>query len=236
MSELDCSSPESTVRSAADILSLRPVELCSRLTDSEDSIPYQDPPNALDSVVWFHATRIPRETTFDNGLLPTPEMLPRLLECLRVLAEKRGLCRGAEWGALVLKMESPLLSWKRSLSELDDGPHGFLVREVIVNRGKIPIDDYTVAPEYVSVLCEALRDSIGDTLLKAYKESSCRAIIRFRSSKHLLGVMKPALAYAHAKLHNLQLHENCNCGFSGRGVAIPSSDVLGIEWLDEPAV
>jgi hypothetical protein len=68
------------------------------------------------------------------------------------LAIGNGMCSETEWQAAVRALASstsPELSWKRSLGSFDDGPHGFLVREAIIDPGDIPIFDYTAEPEYV---------------------------------------------------------------------------------------
>jgi hypothetical protein len=129
-------------------------------------------------------------------------------------------------------MWSPQLAWKESLPTADDGPHGFLVREVILHPGDLPIYPYMRAPEYVSNLCSAI-PHIGDELHEAYRQRSTPAIVQFRSSEHMRGTVGCALVYATAKLRGQPLNQECNMGFSGRGITIPFRDVLSVEWLGD---
>jgi hypothetical protein len=208
---------------------LRSAVLTGRLFDD-----VADPPTSLKSVVWFHATRIPRDVTYQEGLLPTPEMAPRLLRLLHELAIGNGMCSEAEWQAAVRALASSTsreLSWKRSLGSFDDGPHGFLVREAIIDPGDIPLFDYTAEPEYVRCLCDGFPD-IGARLRSAYRRTTRRAIVPFRSRSHLVRVIPCALRYIHAKLLNSTLHPGCSRGFTGQGHAIPAADVFPVEWLD----
>ncbi|GJM43493.1 MAG: hypothetical protein DHS20C21_03350 [Gemmatimonadota bacterium] len=166
-------------------------------------------------------------------MLPTPLMRKRLLETLHNLARELDLCSEAEWERMVSTMSSQQLRWKHSLPAADDGPHGFLTREVILDPGELPIFDYTYAPEYLQNLCSAFPQDVGTTLLAAYRDRTSRAIVKFRSSEHLAGVIPCAVTYARVRLSGQPLREGCSHGFSGSGTPIPSEDVIGIEWLQE---
>lgn len=229
--ELNCRDLNTAIASTATILGMEAEELRSAVTAGASEV--VDPPSSLRSVLWFHATRIPTTTTYQDGLLPTPAMRPRLLGALRELAISEGFCSEAEWQAHVPLLSSEELAWKHSLRQFDDGPHGFLVREVILDPGDIPVFDYTSEPEYIRCLCSGFPGDLGAQLLAAYKETSRPAIVPFRSRQHLAGVLPCALRYIRAKLLGRSLYTECNRGFSGEGHAIPSHDVFPIEWLHE---
>jgi len=208
---------------------MHPTEL--QLAASNGSLVATDVENNLSSVIWFHATRIPTTTNYEDGLLPTTAMRTKLLSELERLAIGGGLCSKSQWQTNLSCLSSKDLSWKNSLEKFDDGPHGFLIREVIIDPGDINIYDYTQEPEYIRCLCSGFPDKLGGKLITAYRNNSRAAIIPFRSRHNLVGVLPCVIEYIRTKLAGGILHNGCNRGFSGEGVSVMADDVLSIEWL-----
>jgi len=231
MAELHCRDLEAAIASAAAILGMPPEELRHAVLIGDPSI--ANKPRTIESVVWFHGTRIPTSTTYREGLLPTPEMVPRFLRMLHDFAIDGRLCSEDEWQALTASLDSDLLAWKRGLGGFDNGPHGFLLREVFFDPGDIPVGDYTSEPEYLRCLRSAFPEDMSNQLLSAYLGTTRRAIVSFRSRKRLSNVVRCALEYIHTKLTDAPLHQGCNQGFYNDGQTVPAADVLGIEWLPD---
>lgn len=252
--DLDCTSFETTLESVSGIVRLSPDELIARLHEIPNvDTTYSDPdewvPQALlqtlqfnpmpETAIWFHATRIPRGTTFCEGLLPTSLIRPTLERQLQELAAKLGLCPEDEWDSLPRQgHDATRLRWKANQAPSDDGPHGFLFREMIVEKisdaGVSSIADYTGEPEIVKEICSAIPSCIGGPVLAAYRELAHRAIVKFRYAPEPLlrvGALKRAVKYLHATLHGDRDWDQCSYGCDCKGRPVPRDDVLSIEFL-----
>ncbi len=238
MKEINCSNLKSTIDSAANVLNISSCKLKSQLKKDDWQNLLTEPLPTPESVIWFHATRISRSTDYREGLLPTSQIKKKLHEILHQLAINEKICSESKWNSLVNDLSSTEISWKNSLLKSDDGPHGFLVRDVIIDNviidnDKLSIMDYTDMPEYVRIFCNGFPKNIRKKLLSAYKNNTNRAIVSFRS-KHLIKkikILKYALTYAHIKILKKKLDEKCNCGFSREGKKIEKKIYLILNIL-----
>lgn len=242
---LDCFDFESTLETVCRLSGIAPDELQRRLTSirwDELSIaePQQRPfsetivirvlgtsaiPSISNSTCWFHATRIAKGLTFEDGLLPTSSGLPTIEMNLRSLASDLGLCSADNWGRLPRSgINAQRLARKSATRPTDDGPHGFLIREVTLQN-----NCYFYAPEAVREICRSLPDKIGTPLLAGFQERTCPALLRFRSNQQCRNLVGAAINYLHGKLTG-QLDLNNNPGFDGCGVRVSPQDILGIEY------
>lgn len=243
---LDCSTFETTRETVSQITGV-PAEAMTDMLRSlrldESSVLSRGEQTALavfgtlgtvpqpDCVCWFHATRIRRGTTFHDGLLPTNGMWPRLEAQLRELADQHGLCPESEWEHLPrIGSNASRLAWKAGAGSFDKGPHGFLMRDTILNPGRTPVADYTETPEIVREMCYSIPAVIGIPLLKLYQDITCRAIVKFQSSLLVRGTIEAALRYLYEQTVEGELSNSY--GFDAQGVAIPGRDVLGVEYLE----
>lgn len=249
--ELDCTDFETTLASVSRACSMSSENLVALLksiatSPDADELPIwervvlemcgtRDSVPVPDSVCWFHATRVPIGTRFEEGLLPTSLVQPRIDAELCALAIRLGLCKQKEWSTI--SRSGPAahrLRWKRANRPIDDGPHGFLVREVVLHREGLAIPDYFASPEITSEICRSLPKRIGAPLLAAYTGERYPVLVKFRSRLQLKGPMATALNYLHTKLTSDSLSLRCSRGFCGGGIPISREDLIEISFLESP--
>lgn len=249
MRELDCSDMATALASVGSISGLSTEDLVGRLRairlstkeldekpldelvvdktfGSVDSLPVPD------SVCWFHASRVPKGTTFEEGLLPTPTIWESVEAELRDIADHVGLCPNGEWANLPRGGHEVFrLNQKRARDPFDKGPHGWLVRETIIHPDGLPIPDYTESSELAAEICRSVGENIGAALLEEYNKERRRVIVKFRSRLVIRRTMEFAVNYLHARLMGQPLNAACALGFDGGGVAITKLDILDVEWI-----
>ena len=131
MARLECSSRKGTLESLASVTGQQVSALYADLAAyAPEAVlkkfgagrPYEDAlvkklfgqwPETMsppDEVVWFHGTRLPRVTTFDEGLLPFKVCLPSLTQTIEQLALEVGvppamLHKGETSGSHAIKLQ-----------------------------------------------------------------------------------------------------------------------------------
>jgi len=160
---LDCESFDSALRSCAGLLRMTPAALLNRVRsfEYEDTLeserrgyPYEElfllrtfglsgsdlpaPP----VVMWFHATRVPDGTSFEEGLLPMSARLEHIWAFLGQLASDWSTSQ--EWEAFRRGMRGQGASQYalKVSSGLAEGPFAFLVRDMIFQPGTLGNHDY----------------------------------------------------------------------------------------------
>ena len=152
MITLDCETFDSALTSVSESFSVSADEMRDRLEGIKIDEGYEvrtdllrklnAEPIAPATVHWFHATRIPNNTPFEDGILPLVDSLPRILSTLQNIS--KNYVSDKEWEEFTEflrscgsstgnNMESNALSlfrMKSSKSPLG-GPFGFLIREII---------------------------------------------------------------------------------------------------------
>lgn len=254
MIELNCSSLESAQRSVAALLDIDSSDLRRRLAsfhyeDVDSSIrrlgPYEHllveqalelSPDSLpqpDSVVWFHGTRVPPDTTFQDGLLPLSKVIERVWDLLGRLAAEMATI--AQWREFRESMEgNAAQQYFRKIGHRDnEGPFGFLVREnltAIDHDGAL--HDFLSVPELVEDICAAYQEMYGLPLLNRFRDATTPCIVSFRTGARPADDVLAAITYLHCQLRHVELRETCQTGYSANGETIPFANIVDVEWFE----
>jgi len=99
-----------------------------------EQLPYAD------SVVWFHATRVPPCAEYQDGLLPTGSARQKIFQFLRTIASTEGICAPEDWAERKEKADRATNTTGKIRPSPntghDAGPHGFLPREYILKHAR----------------------------------------------------------------------------------------------------
>ena len=247
---LDCSSLDAALKSLGHLLVMSGDELRLRLSQidlkwegsgmaPEDQLVrafgYEDQSDlpAPAGIRWFHATRAPESTTFEEGILPTPAALPKLWESLGVVASQWS--SPAEWE-----------EYRRSFDRTDrffsqqfhrkaiapgwEGPFAFLVRDAAIGR-RGDHKEFTQICETLEDICADYEDVTGLPLRRAYEEATRPCLVVFTTPSSGYGAVRAALNYAHRTIQGLKHSLECNANYNGLGEAVPSAWIDQVEWL-----
>jgi hypothetical protein len=249
MSRLDCSAPNPAIASLATLLGVGERELVRRLDSvDEASLLHESrrtrrpPEDALTrciagswpediappaEVVWFHGTRLSRSTDFREGLLPFNATLPRLTSAVEELALEVGVAR--------VRLHMGEMSGSHSMKVAlgaRSGPYGSLLRETVV-RPTGAHRDFLDTPEIVFDLAHSVGGTSAPAILDLYRQRTCRCVVWFVARDPRRDVTKFALMYAWSCAQSSDDPGYWNTCFNGGGIAVPSSDIVKIEWLDQ---
>lgn len=252
LTSLDCGSPESALSSVALLIGADPLMLRQelrrlRLDDHDNRVsrgvelPHDvlwseivgptTPQPLPDAVVWFHGTRVPRNTTFEEGLQPLGVRLPQIRESLHRLMVEHGI---GERDASQPGGNSEFLLNHKSGDPMLWGPFGQLVRESVVRPTGV-IHDYLRAPEIVEDLAGTLAGSGGARLLAEFRRSTVPCVVSFSSTEQRGDVAAIALLYCYLNTWGCAPDIEGNTCYDGGGRAISSCDIIAVDFLDDPS-
>lgn len=185
---------------------------------------------------WFHGTRVPAGTTFEEGILPLGQVVPSLLA--RLVAELSDpAAQEAVRRAFANKGGSSFHFGEKLSHEVHGGPYAILVREVADYANELGQHDYLRMPEIVEDLCDEVQAECGLDLLPVYEERWRPAMVKFvapagRSGEYALGV---ALRYLRA----LELEGKPDSGavwcFDGANQAVAPAQILKVDFIQDRA-
>lgn len=241
MRQLDCSSFETALRSLANSLCIEEGDLRARLVRNKPDAGFKADLRRWsyedlvlercdlecvvpDSVVWFHGTRVPPETTFSDGLLPLASCIERLQAVVTEIADSLAIPEG-------VGSASPSFCMKLQRLPLQ-GPNGSLLRDAVL-RPKRPQRDFLRSPEIVDDLAEERGGERFGEIVAEYRRRTKSCIVTFQSREPRVDVVKQALAYCHGSLHGQDEPTHWNTCFNGGGRPVLASDILKVEWLAE---
>lgn len=242
-----CSSPDAALESVAEVVGVRSTELLIRIrscsceavldTASANGRPFEEAlawdvlgnwPDALpcpDETVWFHGTRLPRETQFENGLLPLRDTLPDLTGVVSRLAREVGVSEQ--------DIDSGQVSGSHStkLVLIDtSGPYGSLLRTTVVHPTGAH-RDFLDAPEIVIDLARSIAGSRAEEVLEMYRSQTRSCVVWFLGRESRRDVIVRSLAYIHDAMGENDDPGFWNTCFNGGGLRVLRSDIVRIEWL-----
>jgi len=253
MIELDCESFDSALKTSAAILRMSGAELHERLKtfdydlvppSEQQQHPYEDlvvlhavgchPDDLPVSAVtfWHHATRTLPAERFVDGILPLPLVVEKLWKLLGELALPWSSTE--QWRTFRQSMsgQGAQQYWGKFTFQPGGGPYAFLVRPVIHLGERLGNHDYLGIPEIVEDICIAYEEMCGHDLAEPFKQATRPCIVRFRSSQPWPGALQAALVFLQSVIADGRPSRYGNTCFDGRGTAIPSSDIVGIEWFE----
>ena len=251
---LDCSSLDTALKSLGDLLVMSDDELRLRLSQidlkwedngmaPEDQLVcgfgYEDQSDlpAPAGIRWFHGTRAPESTTFEEGILPTPAALPKLWEALGVVASqwssptewaeyRKSFDRADRFFSQQFRRKVIVPGW--------EGPFAFLVRDAAIGRCG-DHKDFTQICETLEDICADYEDVTGHPLRRAYEEATRSCLIVFTTPGSRYGAVRAALNYAHRTVQRLEHSVACNANYTGMGEAVPPVWIGQVEWLPKSA-
>lgn len=181
---------------------------------------------------WFHGTRVPLGTTFEEGILPLGQVVPSLQA--RLVAELEGpAARAAVERAFATRGGNSFHFGEKLSHDVHGGPHAILVREVADYANELGQHDYLRMPEIIEDLCEEVRADCGLDLLPVYEERWRPAMVKFvapadDSGEYALGV---ALRYLRAMELEGKPDQGAVWGFDGGNQAVPPERILRVDFV-----
>jgi hypothetical protein len=187
------------------------------------------------AIRWFHATRAPMNTSFEEGLLPTLGALEKLWDSLRAVALSHGWASSQEWAAYRASFEQADRQFSRQFHSKRvvsgwDGPFAFLVRDAAVGDHRIH-KDFTAISEAAEDICADFEAVLHHPLRAGYQAATARCLVVFIRPGDWPGAVCSALNYVHRGVVRLDQGRTSNTNFSGNGRAVPPSWIERVEWL-----
>jgi hypothetical protein len=189
------------------------------------------PPKPLDTVCWFHLTRVPSSTTFSEGILPLSEALDKiwntLLSFLTEPEQRANLEQLKREGVpnhlYIMKTQDPL----------HFGPHAMLVREVAFHANAMGYSEFLESSEIVEDICDGYQKQFGSSIHEEIRKALKKCIVKVGlPAEGYEYSVEEALLYCWFKIHNQQLTSDANTSYDGKAKAIPSEAIRKVEFLD----
>ena len=250
--QLDCSTADSTLESLAIILHLdrnviqRRIRAFDVKTFLQQNPHYQieprdvvfekiagqnaspDPPQTIS---WFHATRVPPETTFEDGLQPLNLNLDRIWRFIHNLSVSSITQeKWFDFQSLTDDIGNPQYAMKTS-DPMHWGPFAFLVRDVPLHAAEGNNHDYFDVPEIVEDICLSHPAPFGNELLDAFRSATCPCLVQFVSNIDRSDAIPAALFYLYCRSWDLGFPTAANTCFDAAGKTIPKSDIVNVEFF-----
>jgi hypothetical protein len=252
MLQLDCSSRESTLESVAEIYSCAPERIESFIHGWDIDAYWQkedpwDPPcdvlqtifesnldvraASIARVCWFHGTRSLPDVTYSEGIFPLELALPHVWQTFeRVFVGTRHAER------LVCMRKNGVndrqFAWKKNNPQLDGGPFGMLVRDVLFSPREISNYDYLGLGEIAADICNGYFQSYSEKIDEQLKAALVPTIVKFWSevNRDIPNMyVTRALYYLYLSTRGLPLVMECNTCFDGKNIVMPASKIISVE-------
>ena len=181
---------------------------------------------------WFHGTRVPAGTTFEEGILPLGAIVPKLQE--RLIAELDDpAAKEAVRRAFVNKGGNSFHFGNKLSHVVHGGPYAILVREVADHANALGQHDYLRMPEIIEDLCEEVRAGCGLDLLPTFEERWRPAVVKFLAPDGVSGEggLTAALRYLRACVLQGKPDMGAVCNFDGENRPVPQEWILKVELL-----
>lgn len=253
--KLDCETEESTYCSLRDILNLDidyikgklnrfnalgcsndivyPKETLFRFFDIDESRVN------FDLTYWFHLTRAPTGSTFQEGIRNLGEQIDEIWAFLYSLLEKdtfpdykwlhfRRMLEGDDY-------QNDYANHYRTKTkdQFHWGPYGILIRDTAFVADDIGNYDYLQSPEIIEDICICFEDIYHIDLMSAFKKATKPCIVKFHSANAHISDVKRALYYLYLCYHSLPFARSCSICFDGHSTSITKNQIEKIEFLTD---
>lgn len=257
---LDCESPQTARSSVAKILRLSPDRLVTFLRDFD----FEEVPEnfrltsenqgelLLKTILfnlncewgfshssWFHLARCAPTESFQDGLLPLPDVIHKLWEFLFHI-NSYGLPK-SKWETFKARFESSRLG--HSTSEMKNyhermshqhhhGPNGVLIGDldVIVALGQ---DGFFRTPEIVHTICTAFLNEFNHPIHNDFLKATKPCVVKFKTSLHSQRYLSKALVYLYElEQPNSDFLEYLDISYIGNGIPIHADHIQSRRFLD----
>ncbi len=188
------------------------------------------------AIRWFHATRAPAGTSFEEGLLPSVAALPKLWRSLGAVAVNAGWTTAVGWMEYQREFETSdrryaLQFRPKGMSPEFGGPFAFLVRDAALGQHDVHKDFTRIPPESLEDISRDFEEKYEHPLLKAYQAATKPCIVIFTRPGDWYGAVRAALNFVHRSVLGLEQTLDCNTSFNGTGHVVPASWIDHVEWL-----
>lgn len=177
---------------------------------------------------WFHLTRVPPGTQFEDGIFPLGKALPRVWEALHDIFEDTRhsqRLKAMELGGVPdfqynLKTKDPF-HW---------GPYAMLVKEIGSFAHEVGNHDYLKTPEIVEDICNGYKSKYDEDIQPQVEAALVPTVVKFFSDDpdKQYG-LEAAIYYAYLTHRGLELSHLANTCFEGEGLQIPPAQILYVE-------
>lgn len=248
MVDLDCESADSAMRSLAIIYETEVRELKAFFTsiDLEAHVRANNPElpsdqelqrllelavgpqqKTISKTFWFHLTRVPIGTTFEDGILPLNEALPK------VWAMLDGVFKGTPHQGRLRQMHQEGVMNRCYALKVPNrfhwGPYAMLVREIAYCSDSVANHDYLKIPEIVEDICNGYASRFNEDIQSTVEQALVPMIVKFWVSEHehMYGLTS-AISYAYFTQNNKELRGSANTCFDGQGNRVPAERVVSV--------
>lgn len=240
MITLDCESFNSALSSVAGIYGANAPDVrrflsSTKLTDYSELKPMFEsrfgPPKKLDTVCWFHLTRVRAGTEFSEGILPLHDALETIWSTLiSVLSNEQQREKLRQ-----MKKEGVPnhLYVMKTGNRLHSGPYAMFIKEVAFQADAVGNHDYLEFPEIVEDICNGYETKFGESIREEINEKLRKCIVKVElpASSDDEDLLYRALLYCWCTLHGEQPNTGSNTCLDGEGRAIGPEAIRKIEFV-----
>lgn len=177
---------------------------------------------------WFHNTRVPENTSFAEGILPTTDAIPHIEEIVDRIVKKLGF-------AINPVKATSSVNIKVKLNEKSNpGPWGFLIKEFALELST-GVHDYLEIPEIVEDIVKFKYSDIYHEIIDDYKRNTYPCIVKFKGENYFHpNNLTYVINYLYHKEKGLKLDWYCNYNTSYRGQIIKPNMIYNIDFPTLP--
>ena len=190
----------------------------------------------FDGMLWFHNTRVPSDTSFEEGIIPTHLLLEKIWSFIE--QQSKGILNADYLTSLRSFLEKHDTKYKNKMRS--SGPFALNLRELAFRSDEVHNHDYFSTVEIFDDILHPLWDKENDKriiLLQRIKEATFPCIVTFVNSyvnKHHVAC---ALFYIKLKIEEDVLSNICNICFDGNGQKVLPEFIISIEFVEyEPTL
>ena len=251
MAHLDCETVESTISCVAEIFGVQPEQIIAFFDqfDIEQHFAknrpegdgahetkrllenlYGQPKHLITRTYWFHLTRVPESTSFQDGIRPLDEALPRIWEMLHnLLAQTKHADR---LKAMAFDGVSDFQYTLKTANRLHWGPYAMLVKAIGACAESVGNHDYLKMPEIVEDICNGYKDVYGESIQPLIEDCLVPTVVKFWSEdpEDQYG-LESAIYYAYLTHHKMELTHSANTCFDGRNSTVQPNRIVYVEHI-----
>jgi len=171
----------------------------------------------------FHTTRIPKGTTFTNGILPLNQIIDEIEEFIDKIAFDLSL--------EIIKIDLTKDNMIDRKLRNDNSPWGIFIKDWAF---ELPsgIHNYLKFPEIVEDIINFKYPDDCSVLLKEYSQRTVRCIVKFKVPSLIKRERLPRLIYyIYHKVNKLEMECDCAFNYSNQGFKIDQGNIEKVEYL-----
>lgn len=249
MSHLDCENLQTTLLSIAKIYEVE-TKVITAFFDSFDidehfaknspegdgaqetrrllEISLGQPKVKITRTYWFHLTRVPLNTQFEDGIVPLSDALPRVWDTLQHIFA--GTHHSQQLKAMELEGVPDFQYNLKTGGPEHWGPYAMLVKEIGSFARAVGHHDYLRIPEIVEDICNGYRGKYGEDIQNQVENALVPTVVKFFSEDpNKQYGLDAAIYYAYVTHRKLGLSHLANTCFEGENLRIPPAQIVYVE-------